>query len=436
LASESRPQLRRRFPLTPRTVWLLPALSAALLGAMRLFLAEATFSDLKIYQIEGRAILHRWDLYGHLPGVHGYATYPPFAAIVFFFTSGLPVVVLEVLVFVLTIVLLVWSAIATGRLLGVRRDQAITVGCVIAALAVWSEPVFRTLGFGQINVALVALVLWDFTRPETSRLRGVGIGLAAAIKVTPAIFIVYLVLTRRIRFAATALATFVAAFGVSAAVDFSATRDYWTRYLLDPHRVGRLENAVNQTIRGFLVRADHTRDTRPTELIVVLVVLVLGMACAVLAQRFLGDGWGVPACAITGLLVSPISWSHHWVWCVPVVVLIWFEARRWIVPTVAVFWSFAVWAVPHENSAELHFSKIQIALSVWYILYGLAFLALTGTRAFGAYRRTLVTGQAAANRHPPQAARTQPADNRMTSSRPNRWKTALASTLSRTTRGS
>jgi alpha-1,2-mannosyltransferase len=352
--------------------------------------------------------------------VHGHATYPPFAAIVFLFTTGLPVVVLETLMLLLTITLLTWVAIASGRLLGIPRDRAITVGCVVAALAIWSEPVFRTLGFGQINVALMALVLWDFRRPDSSRLRGIGTGLAAALKVTPAIFIGYLLLTRRFRFAATALGTFLASLAVSAAVDFSATRDYWTKYLFDPHRVGRLENAVNQTIRGFLVRADHTRHTRPTELLLVLLVLVAGLACAVLAHRFLGDGWGVPACAVTGLLVSPISWSHHWVWCVPLTVLVWFEARRWIVPTVAVFWSYAVWAVPHSDSEELHFSKFQIAISNWYILYGLAFLGLAGWRGFDAYRRAIRGEQPAANPQPAQPSSAQSAASRLTSSRPSR----------------
>lgn len=365
---------------------LLPVASAALLGMLRIFVWPATFSDLKIYQIEGRAILHGWNPYGHLPGMQGYATYPPFAAVLFAVTTPLPVVVLETANFVLTVALLIWVATATGRLIGVPSERALRVGCAVAALAVWSEPVFRTLGYGQINVVLMALVMWDFTRPATSRARGVGIGLAAAIKVTPAIFVVYLLLTRRIRFAATAVATFAAALAVSAAIDFQAVRQYWTDYLFDTGRVGRLENAVNQTIRGFVVRADHTRHTRPTELVIVLAVLIAGMTCAVLASRLSGDGWGVPACAVTGLLASPISWSHHWVWCVPITVLVWFRARRWLLPTLAVFWSFAVWAIPHENSAELHFSKIQIALSAWYILYGLAFLALTGRRVYLAHR--------------------------------------------------
>ena len=68
-------------------------------------------------------------------------------------------------------------------------------GCVLAAVALWTEPVITTISYGQINLLLLALVLWDFNLPPDSRLRGVGVGLAAAIKVTPAILIVYLVLT-------------------------------------------------------------------------------------------------------------------------------------------------------------------------------------------------------------------------------------------------
>lgn len=237
-----------------------------------------------------------------------------------------------------------------------------------------------TMSYGQINLLLLALVLWDFTRAPDSRLRGVGVGIATALKVTPAIFIGYLLVTRRFRAAATAVLTLLVTVGLSALADPGATRGYWTKYLLDPHRVGRLENAVNQTVRGWLVRAEHTRDTGTGGLAAVAVVLVLGLACAVLAYRRLGEEWGLPAAAVTGLLCSPISWSHHWVYCIPIGVLLWYRARWFVVPAVVVFCSFAVWYVPHTNSAELHFSPLQVAVSGWYVLFGLGFLSLTATR--------------------------------------------------------
>ena len=368
-----------------RGAWTLLAGSVTVFGVLRLFLAHATYSDLKIYQIEGRAIVHGWDLYGHLPGVQGYATYPPFAAIVFAGTSPLPVVVLEVLNVILTLVLLVWVSVLAFRMCGMAEPLA--PGLVLAACAIWCEPIFTTFGYGQINVLLLALVMWDFSRAASARTRGLGVGLAAAIKVTPGIFIVYLLLTRRFRFAAVAIVTFAVTFGLSLAVDREATWKYWTDYLFDAHRVGRLENAVNQTIRGLLVRIDHSRDTPRAQLLLIVAVLVVGLGIATLAYRRFGDHWGLPACAITGLLSSPIAWSHHWVWCVPIVALLWAEARRWLIPTVLIFWSFAVWALPHHNGEELHFSVLQIALSEWYIVFGLGFLGLTAYRVRVSGRR-------------------------------------------------
>jgi len=83
---------------------------------------------------------------------------------------------------------------------------------------------------------------------------------------------------------------------------------------------------------------------------------------------------------VTGLLTSPISWTHHWVWCIPVATLLWFRARVWLIPTVAIFWSYTVWLVPHGRPKELHFTALQIALSGSYVFFGLAFLALTAWR--------------------------------------------------------
>ena len=82
-----------------------------------------------------------------------------------------------------------------------------------------------------------------------------------------------------------------------------------------------------------------------------------------LAYRRLGDAWGLPAAAVTGLLVSPISWSHHWVWCVPILALLWCQARVWVIPTLFVFWSYAVWLVPHGDSVELDLDRLEVARS-------------------------------------------------------------------------
>ena len=367
-------------PLDLRVAIGMLAFSALVLCVFRMWMFTPRFTDLKVYRAEGLALRDGLNLYGPLPGVTSLATYPPFAALIFVPASFVPIPALKVLGVALNLVLLVLVCWQSARLMDVPARAAVVPACAFAAFAIWAEPVFTTFSYGQINLLLLALVLWDFTRPADSRLRGVGTGIATGLKVTPGILIVYLLLTRRLRAAATAVGAWLLTIGVSAAVDPGAVKGYWTKYLFDSHRVGRLENAVNQTIRGWLVRADHTRHTRPTELILVAIVLVLGLACSVLAYRWLGEPWGVLAAAVTGLLCSPISWSHHWVYCVPIAVLLWYRERSYVLPTLIVFCSFCVWYIPHKHSVELHFNGWQIAVSGWYVLYGLGFLALAAWR--------------------------------------------------------
>ncbi|GAA1758929.1 hypothetical protein GCM10009795_001610 [Nocardioides hankookensis] len=354
---------------------LLAALSLVVWLVVVLALVQPTFVDIRVYRAEGRALLDGLDLYGPLAGITSVNTYPPFAALVFVPTAWASLATVKAASVVVNLVLLVVVARLSLRLVG--GPVTATATLLLAAVALWSEPVTTTLLYGQVNLALLALVLWDATRPPESRLRGIGFGLAAAIKVTPALLVVYLALTGRVRAAAVATATFGATLVLTALVDVHATWAYWTGHLFDVGRMGRLENSVNQSLRGWLVRAHHARDVPPAELLLVLLVLVAGLACAVVAHRRLGDAWGLPAAAVTGLLVSPISWSHHWVWCVPVLALLWCQARVWVLPMLLVFWSYAVWLVPHGDGVELHLSAPEVAASGWYVVLGLGFLVLS-----------------------------------------------------------
>ena len=378
---------------TPSPVRAVALAGSSLLGwlVVMVALVHPSLVDVRVYRAEGAALLDGLDLYGPLAGVHGVNTYPPFAALLFVPAALMPVGLVEVASIVVNIGLLVVVCWQSVRLAGGRSSVA-AVG-VLAAVALWSEPVTTSLSYGQINLALLALVLWDANLPADSRLRGVGIGVAAGIKVTPGLLVVYLVLTGRLRAAATAAATVLATIAVTMLVDADAAWTYWTRQLFDLGRIGRLENSANQSVRGWLVRAHHSRDTPAVEMLLVLAVLVAGMACAVIAYRRLGDAWGLSAAATTGLLVSPISWSHHWVWCVPIIALLWFQARVWVVPTLVVFWAYAVWLVPHGHSAELHLDGAQLARSAPYVVFGLGFLALTAARA-RAVRQALASADA------------------------------------------
>ena len=105
------------------------------------------------------------------------------------------------------------------------------------------------------------------------------------------------------------------------------------------------------------------------------VILAIGLAAAAYCYRRRGDASALLVVALTGLIASPISWSHHWVWCVPLLAFAWFEARALVLPTLLVFWSYAVWFVPHGHHVELHHNALEVAMSGWYVVYAVGFIA-------------------------------------------------------------
>ncbi|MFL6111252.1 MAG: glycosyltransferase 87 family protein, partial [Catenulispora sp.] len=173
------------------TVLLTAFAAVSLVGYLAVrALAQPSMIDMVVYQAEGKAVLHGRDLYGdgvHIPTAGGNvlpATYPPFAALLFAAISWIPVGALKVLVTAANIVLLGVVAHLAARLVGGRLDRPSgaerwALIAAIAAAGLWFEPVWTTLRYGQINLALCALILFDLTRPPTSRWpRGLGIGLA------------------------------------------------------------------------------------------------------------------------------------------------------------------------------------------------------------------------------------------------------------------
>jgi alpha-1,2-mannosyltransferase len=357
-------------------LWAAIAFGVSLAGYLVVrWLAAPTSIDLAVYRVEGAAIRDGVNLYGdNLPTPLGLrATYPPFAAILFVPISYVAWAAAQVIGVVVNLALLLLVCDQACRLARVNAANRLTACLVLAALALWAEPVFTTFRYGQINLALLALIQWDFLRSDTARTRGLGIGLAAGIKVTPGIFVVYLLLTRRFRMAFTATITFVLTVALSAAVVPSSTWKFWTKLLWDSDRVGRIEDAANQSIRGVLARLQHSSHGVGGWELLVVGALVAGLGSAVYVYRRLGDGWAVPVCAVTGMLAAPIAWTHHWVWCVPIAAVLWSQRRAWL-PSTVVFVTFAVWAVPHVAPAELHFALWQTALSAWYVLFGIVFV--------------------------------------------------------------
>lgn len=280
-------------------------------------------------------IRHGGRIYDYLRPGTGYGfTYPPFAAV-----CMLPMLLVGRTGAVVGCVLL--SAAASVLLLRgplrelpVGRGGLVVTGCLFVML----EPVRDTFSLGQVNLLLMALVYADGGR---GRFGGVGIGLAAAFKLTPAIFIGYLLLTGRRRAAAVATGTALAATALGVLAAPRASWVFWTRALWDTHRVGALDYVSNQSLQGALARLGAGR---PVWVLAVLAVLVLW---AYRVRRATAVGDDEAGMALTGLaacLVSPVTWVHHLVWAVPAVALLARTGRRAVAAVLyVVLCSSVVW---------------------------------------------------------------------------------------------
>jgi alpha-1,2-mannosyltransferase len=322
--------------LPRRWHWLAVAyvLSAAICCAATVT-SRAAFGDLSIYTAGGTAVLHGAHLY-QLRFAFGLRfTYPPFAAIVFAPLAWLPAAADQALVTAATVLALPVTSYLALRLPPgpalVRREQAVRLALAFSAAAIWLEPERTDLKYGQVNAFLTLLVLADLALP--SRLQGAGIGIAAGLKLTPAIFAVYLLATRRYRAAATAAAVFAGTVAVSFVLVPGDAAQYWDMNFLNPAHVGRIQNVANQSLLGALARILHTLSVGSVWLPVAAAVGVAGLALAARAGRAGDEAQGFALCAVTGLLVSPISWSHHWVLAVPaLLVAVVAAVRRMRVP--------------------------------------------------------------------------------------------------------
>jgi alpha-1,2-mannosyltransferase len=197
------------------------------------------------------------------------------------------------------------------------------------------EPVRSTLFYGQINIILLALVSLDCLTTAPRWRRGVLTGLAAAIKLTPAAFVLFFLLRRDYRSAATAAVTFIAATAAAFALAPADSVRYWTAAVFQTSRIGNPASAANQCIQAVLARAGldpHTVAGAAVWLALsalVLTVAWLGMRRALASAQ---PGLALSLNALAAVLISPMSWSHHWVWAAPALLIladIGRRCRRW-----------------------------------------------------------------------------------------------------------
>jgi alpha-1,2-mannosyltransferase len=312
--------------------------------------------DVEVYRMGARAWLAGRPLYTHGAMFHTSAgldlpfTYPPLAAIAFCPIAWVPFPVASVTMTLITLVLLVastwivlsrldvWSASARWWL------AALTVGLAV----IYLEPIESNLAFGQINVILMTLVIADCLPRRTPWPRGVLLGLAVALKLTPAVFLLYFALRRDPRAALRVIASFAIASLAGFLLAWRDSVEYWTATVRHTDRIGSPSLNTNQNIAGALARLPLTA---PEQFAVWAVGCLAALALTVwAARRALRAGEPVAALmciALFGLVVSPVSWSHHWVWVLPTVL------------------TTGVLACRHRNAVLAAATAAGVALMVW-----------------------------------------------------------------------
>ena len=247
-------------------------------------------------------------------------TYTPFAAIFFAGVSLVPWGILPRLTQVANLVFLLIAAWCTMGALGCR-DRRVRIGGTLlgTAAGLLTEPVFRTMYLGQINLLLMAVLIWDLRQPDSRRWKGTATGLAAGVKLVPLVFIPYLLLTRRFRTAALASGSFLFTVALGFVVLARDSKLWWLHGLfIQDGRTGFVGWGGNQSLRAILTRlAGSISGATVPWVIAGLLVAVVGLLSAALLDRAGHTMLGLLTTALVGLLDSPISWDHHWVWVVP-----------------------------------------------------------------------------------------------------------------------
>lgn len=339
--------------------------AASIAGAVR-----GGYTDLFVYRYGGQAVLNGLSLSDSDDPVTGLPfTYPPFAAVAMAPVALLPSWLAAAL----------WTGASVGALAAVvvlvRRELGQpTPGWLVACMtggAVLLEPVWQNLTFGQINLFLMLAVLVDLCRP-THRWSGVLVGVAAGVKLTPLVFVVMLVLIGHRAAAGRAALTFAATVVVGFLASPGSAVAYWTDGLVDAARVGPPALAHNQSMYGTLTRL---LDTSPPTVLWLALAGPCSVAVLVVGARWWRGGDRVlGAClgAVAMLLASPISWSHHWVWAVPVAMDLWARSRWMAVGWTAIFVARPIVWPRYGQNREYDWSPLEHVLGNAYLLAAVA----------------------------------------------------------------
>ncbi len=276
----------------------------------------------------------------------------------------------------------------------------LAVTLAVGSAGLWLEPVQQTFQYGQVSLILMAAVLVDLALPERRWYRGILIGIATGIKLTPAVFIVYLLITRQFKAAGVAVATFAATIAIGFWYRPTQAAQFWISAVDQQNRVG-FAYVQNQSINGVFGRLQWTTwDNHALWLLAAGVLGVGGLAAARFAYQRGDELLAILLIAAVSLLCSPISWTHYWVWIIPALMWAWRAMRhlapviRAGVPALLALWAFAwpmqvdrvgswdtdlpvipqgvIWFVPQTDYRESHWTLAEFLIGNSYTLLGLA----------------------------------------------------------------
>jgi alpha-1,2-mannosyltransferase len=309
--------------------------------------------DLDIYRHGGLQVLHGDPLYdGPIPP-GGWFTYPPFAALAFIPLSLLAFPVAKAVWMLASFAALVATCWRCATVLGYRADRHLgMLSVAMAVVALDIEAVRGTLWQGQVNLVLMAIIVWDLTRHGEARYRGWTVGIAAGIKLTAVVFVPYLLITRQWRAAIVAAGSAAVTVLLTWCLLPADSAQYWSHAVFQTDRIGPLTHPGNFSIGGIL--ANLWSPAPMPALWWLLGVGVAGVVGYYAAYRAERTGHQLLAVTITGLLsctVPPLAWGHHWVWTVPLLavaidcVVRSTGPRRWawITGTIAIYLAVFMW---------------------------------------------------------------------------------------------
>ena len=339
--------------------------------------ADRRMGDLRVYWVAVGALRGGHDLYDAATPNGLQFTYPPLAALLL-----APMRLASLTVVERTWLVLVLLTALAIPLLVIRRYPAAAAprGALLFGMVAFvaSYAVRGGLHWGQVSAFLTALVVLDALYLPR-RWQGVGTGVAAAFRITPALLAVVALLARRVRFAVVAAGFAAGLTAVAAAVLPAESLRYWTDLLWRTGRVGQLDSPGNQSLIGVLTRWGVPA---PAVGLVWFAVLACGTALVVrYGRREQADRPHLLRLLTAGGLLAevlaPISWVHHWVW-LPLTALLLYLDRRYVpAAAVAVLASLPVRTAYNETERLPVLPEALLTLTVVTALAAIVLLLRT-----------------------------------------------------------